>query len=192
MRNLIAVTICLMMLVTANIASATIYNSGYVAIPGGWLNAGQSQSWDIPIWNDFQIPYDHLNSATLSISAISTTGTDGVYVNNLVTAIGSLDPSHPSWTYDTTLFPNIATIFTDNGWATGNPLHITVVAGGHGVDTLKLGMSWLTLDYTNYDAPPASPGDTNTPTPEPGTLMLLGSGLSGLAFWGKRRKVSVA
>ena len=77
------------------------------------------------------------------------------------------------------------------------------------IGTLMLGMtstyssvtangSWLLLGNSmiavaSYDphGPSTLPNDI-TPTTVPGTLLLLGSVLSCLAFWGKRRKVTKA
>lgn len=61
-----------------------------------------------------------------------------------------------------------------------------------GWQDLWLQGSTLNFDWTDVSAeiPRILNGDSNTSGPETATLLLLGSGLSGLSFCGKRRRVT--
>ncbi len=183
MKKLLLIALCISIMTIGANANATIVTDSKAL--DAVLDRNQtSYSWTHVTPIDFEVPYDVVNSATLDISAFSSNGQSNVFVENHF--LGTLVSGSWSWT---TL--DVADFFVH--WDNGQLLDVTVTSPRD--PYLYLINSTLTLDYTNYDAPgttPIAPNDVPIPNPEPGTLMLLGSGLSGLAFWGKRRKVSVA
>jgi len=123
---------------------------------------------------DFQVPWDVVNSATLMISGKKINGNnDTVTVESIL--FGTLTAGRWSWNTTESSF-NISPVFST--WTTGSPLDVTIEANGClGDFYLELSKSVFTLNYDNASAP----------VPEPGTMVLFGAGLLGLAVFGKRR-----
>jgi hypothetical protein len=138
------------------------------------LTYNQTFSWEHATPADFEVPFDIVNTATLTINAFSPDGPNGVGVEGQL--IGQL--SGGIWSWSDTVF-NIKDVFAT--WANGNKLDVSVTSLE---PFIYLGTSTLVLDYVNGYPP------ENNPVPEPATMLLLGSGLASMGLLGRKRKVS--
>lgn len=141
-------------------------------------------NWQHAVTSDFQVPFDTVNSASLTIhSQRAVDGNDDVYVVNLsqlLNDLGALGASGNSNFTTTLAIPN--GVFTA-GWASGQPLNLSLLynQGSRSNDTLTMLSSTLMLDYNNQTAI----SSTSVPEPAPAFLMLLA--MAGLMV-ARRRK----
>ncbi|MDD2540319.1 MAG: PEP-CTERM sorting domain-containing protein [Desulfuromonadaceae bacterium] len=171
MRTLILITACLGLMALGSTNSAEAYSQGW--------NSGDSA------YMQFCVPsgLNTVISSWLNISA-NTHGD-----NNDLVKINGFDvdtlTSDFAGVLPTTRL-NVTNFFASYS-PDSQPQNVSVNVGG----PLSLGPSIITIEYSS-SGPTVNLSHGNTaPVPEPETLLLLGSGLSALAFWGKRRKVEV-
>ena len=137
---------------------------------------------------DFEVPPDLVTSASLTISGYWIDGNDD-QVEVEETAVATLEEGGSQggiwiWNWDfpsVTIFSLAASIF--DPWENTDVLDVTISANGSSGDgILRLASSTLNLNYENGGSI-----DPAVPVSEPATMLLLGSGLIGLASFGRKK-----
>lgn len=129
-------------------------------------------SWSHQVTPDFTVPYDTVNSASLKIKGYFVFGDIIAKAEDTLT-LGSLTTGIlPVSIYD------ISSYFV-LGWGPSNGTFDVKLYYNQPNCYFYLNQAILSIDYTNQD-PPVS-------TPEPGMMLLLGSGLVGTAVWGRKK-----
>lgn len=174
----------MVLIALSGIGNALVFTDTQVLNRTVWGSG--TTSWTHTVTSDFSVPYDTINSATLEIFASAINGTnDSIYVEGTLQGI----LQNQQWVWSWNPFPgyyegstfNIADVFTS--WTAGDILNVSLTYNEpwYGLN-LNLCSSVFTLDYEN------STGNGAAPVPEPATLLLLGSGLLGIAGFRKKMK----
>jgi hypothetical protein len=143
--------------------------------------------WSHDLPNDFEIPYDTVNSSSLVITSRRAAEQNDILSVVNFEALGFLNATGNS-PVTTTFDLGDLGVFTA-GWVAGQPLMLSLSynQGTGSSNTLTMVSSVFTLDYENIEGPGGPGPDPLTPVPEPTTMLLLGSGLIGLAAIGRRK-----
>jgi hypothetical protein len=139
-------------------------------------------SWSHVVTPDFTVPYDIVNSASLAIS--------GWYFDGNTNTSVLIEQNVPLGTLNTGI--NSYSVFGltqyfQAGWGPSNGTFDVTLLFNQPYYGMILNSATLTIDYTNVNSPGIGVTDGVAPVPEPGTMMLLGSGLVGLAAWGRKK-----
>ncbi len=167
-----------LMLGATGIAGATFYTS--TTDLDRILTGIGTLSWQQDMPSDFTMPYDTINSAHLTIYSNFVNGSND-YVQVESNFMGTLKDD-TGWTWfwnpmESTKFDVASSITAP--WGQGQDLDVSLIYREIGcLDFLYLDKSVLCLNYDNGTAP----------VPEPGTILLMGLGLAGIAIYGKRRE----
>ena len=192
MKNIVVTLLVMAVMVFAMVGGAGAYSQSANNLGHGYyINGGAPAylyAFDTP--TDFTVPSDTVNLANLVLtgdpdwlvgrSDITVAGEDFGSLDNYFVATHSGVNTYQI---------DLASLFA-NHWAGGNdnmPLTLKISQNGFGwLDGFTLLSATFNLDYTNKTDSPQPPD--NTPNPEPCTLLLLGSGLAGLAFKKRNRQ----
>lgn len=172
-------TVFLMLIGMTTVASATTWDT--TTKLDRWLTGVDTTTWEMKMTTDFQIPYDQVNIALLTIYSNFVDGNnDQVTVEDKYFGTLKSETGIFSWFHQEATQFNVASVITDP-WPSGSPLKVSLAYNeqscGWFTNILYLDHADLHLDYTNLTAP----------VPEPGTMVLLGFGMLGLVVYGKRR-----
>lgn len=174
-------------------ASAILYTDMVLFNPPKELSGVGVFEWDHKVTSDFQVPFDTVNSASLTITAKRAVGQND-YISILNFNFGQLGFLNPGEGQNgnnavETVF-NLGTFgsyTTQFGWVSGQPLMLSL-GYNQGTSTnqkLTLLSSVFRLDYNNIQSPVVPQA---APVPEPTTLLLLGGGLVALAVVRRRKQ----
>ena len=156
----------------------------YGAAPDGKIWQGTDNyawyCWSFTTPSDFKVPFDVVNSASVSVEVgwVDTFGNDYFFAYDLPFPGNVAFTELGFNTYDYEL--DIANFFVSS-WASEETVYCGLyiyeeLPGDTWGGDIILGDSTFTLDYTNVE-----------PVPEPATMLLLGSGLIGLAGLGRKK-----
>ena len=151
------------------------------------LTGSGTFSWSHDVTDDFSLPPDTLISANLTItSRRAADGDDLLYLVDFDPSLflGSLDATGNSPVITSFDLEGLGVFSAD--WLAGQTLDLSLsYAQGNGPsNTLTMVSSVFTLEYDNNNNASHAAA---IPTPEPSTVVLLGSGLVGLLYMGRRK-----
>jgi hypothetical protein len=164
------------------VAGATLYTDPITFSVNNVLTGTGVFSWSHNVPSDFEIPYDIVNSASLEVTSRRAADQDDIVSVINFGDLGFLSANGNSPVTTSFDLEGLG-VFSAN-WATGQPLDLSLsyMQGTGSSNTLTMVSSVFSLDYENGVAPGPGPN----PVPEPTTLLLLGTGLIGLAGLGRK------